>query len=146
MRRIRKCSKCGGELVVHKNFTMHGAPFATKCKVCGDIEKHNDINDLYEYGDEAPFMELSDGNPGAMRFIVDAYRTSPVKADRVFRRMFYHGIVGAKLYMLWNDCCDCDTDLALAVADTNTVSELLRHINYEHGRGIPFVDGKANNV
>ena len=56
------------------------------------------------------------------------------------------GVVGDKLYMLWNDCCDRDTALAVAVMNNLTEGEILRHINYEQGRGTPFTEEEKEKL
>lgn len=40
--------------------------------------------------------------------------------------------------MLWNDCCGRDIDLALETMMCMPTPEIVRHINYEGGRGIPI--------
>lgn len=82
--------------------------------------------------------QFAAGNPGAAQFVAEAYLKNALRAEEGFLKMISIGVVGAKLYMLWNDCCDRDTALAVAVMNNLTEGEILRHINYEQGRGIPF--------
>lgn len=86
------------------------------------------------------------GNPGAARFVTEAYAKNAVHAENDFLRMLSIGVVGDKLYMLWNDCCECDTALAMAVMNELPEEEILRHINYEQGRGIPFTDEEKEKL
>lgn len=83
------------------------------------------------------------GNPGALAFVMAAYERDAVAAERCFRRMEEAGITGDKLYMLWNDCCGRDVDLALETMMCMPTPEIVRHINYEGGRGIPIEGIKA---
>ncbi len=86
------------------------------------------------------------GNPGAARFVTEAYAKNAVRAENGFLRMLSIGVVGDKLYMLWNDCCGCDTVLAMAAMNVFAEDEILRHINYEQGRGIPFTDEEKERL
>ena len=106
-----------------------------------------DSRDLsYETNLLAGFIEfvsqLAQGNPGAMAFTMelvangdDASRDMAITA---LKRMDALGIRGKKLYMLWNDCCDRDTE--------KTVIEMLYRGRKElelalaGGRGVPFKD------
>lgn len=40
--------------------------------------------------------------------------------------------------MLWNDCCGRDVGLALETMMCMPTPEIVRHINYEQGRGLPI--------
>ena len=88
-------------------------------------------------------FDMCKGNPGALAFMCEAYGPDKpfkdiVKAENAFRRMRRENIQGSKLYMLWNDCCDRDTDKALEIMLFRDIDEIIEHINYEGGRGIPF--------
>lgn len=84
--------------------------------------------------------DLIEGNPGAMQFIMLAFDIDARKAERAFRRMRDGRITGSKLYMLWNDCCGRDTKLALRIAHEAPIDKIVKHINYEGGRGFPFTE------
>lgn len=86
------------------------------------------------------------GNPGAARFVLEAYHKNALRAENGFLKMLSIGVVGDRLYMLWNDCCECDTVLAMAVMNEMPEEEILRHINYEQGRGIPFTDEEKEKL
>lgn len=77
------------------------------------------------------------GNPGALRFLMEAYERDMFTAEQGFQRMQENGITGDKLYMLWNDCCGRGTGLALETMMCMDMEEIVRHINYNGGRGIP---------
>lgn len=83
-------------------------------------------------------FDICKGNPGALAFVMAAYGRDTVAAERCFRRMEEAGITGDKLYMLWNDCCGRDIDLALKTMMCMPTPEIVRHINYEQGRGLPI--------
>lgn len=88
------------------------------------------------------FIRMCDGNPGCLTFMVEASHVDDRKATWAFDRMCYLGIKGSKLYMLWNDCCDRDTAFALRIMLNNSADDIIEHINYEGGRGIPY-NGKG---
>lgn len=50
-------------------------------------------------------FDICAGNPGALQFLMQAYDMDMFKAEQGFQRMQRAGITGARLYMLWNDCC-----------------------------------------
>ena len=81
-------------------------------------------------------FELVEGNPGAMTFVRIAYTSYPDLANLAFFRMERNGITGSALYMLWNDCCDRDTKLAVEAALYCPLGFLKDHINKRGGRGI----------
>lgn len=82
--------------------------------------------------------DLCEGNPGALRFMCEAYKLKPLKAEKGFARMRDYRISGDKLYMLWNDCCDRDTYAAIEMMCEAEIETIIKHINYENGYGIPY--------
>ena len=90
------------------------------------------------------FKETDCGNPGARAFIAEAFNGDPKfwsKAYAGFQRMKQFNIVGDKLYMLWNDCCNRNTTKAVDIMLAKSIEDIFAHLDYEHGRGIPFEDG-----
>lgn len=83
-------------------------------------------------------FDICKGNPGALSFLMLAYEDDMFKAERGFQRMQDNNITGSKLYMLWNDCCNRDTEMAVNIMCENDVDDIIKHINYENGRGIPY--------
>lgn len=83
-------------------------------------------------------IDVSAGNPGALAFVMAAIDNDPGAARHGLNRMLQAGITGGKLYMLWNDCCGRDTAEALRVMLDYPIELIVKHINYENGRGIPF--------
>ena len=83
-------------------------------------------------------FDICKGNSGALNFLMLAYKEYLFKAERGFQRMLDNNITGSKLYMLWNDCCDRDTGMAVNIMCENDVDDIIKHINYENGRGIPY--------
>lgn len=85
-------------------------------------------------------FSIVEGNPGAFTFLMEAYQFDMFQAERCFSRMQKFGITGSKLYMLWNDCCDRDTKKTLDAMECMGIDDIVRHINYGEGRGIPIED------
>ena len=84
-------------------------------------------------------FNLCESDPGALAFMMDAYmKLDPFRAERGFDRMQYNDISGSMLYMLWNDCCDRDTKKAVDIMCEYSIDDIIQHINYSGGRGIPF--------
>ena len=83
-------------------------------------------------------FDICEGNPGALGFVMDAYDRNFVKAEKAFQKMHDNRITGSKLYMLWNDCCNRNTEKAIEIMLDNPIEDIVRHINYENGRGIPY--------
>ena len=90
-------------------------------------------------------FDLCEGNPVALTFMMQAYSVAMFKAETAFQRMQDNGISGSKLYMLWNDCCNRDTAKAVEIMINNDIEDIVTHINYDNGRGIPFEDGKETS-
>ena len=82
-----------------------------------------------------PF-DIAEGNPGAMTFMLSAYNSYPDLANLALFSMERNGITGSALYMLWNDCCDRDTKMAVEAALYCPLGFLKDHINKRGGRGI----------
>ena len=93
-------------------------------------------------------FDMCQGNPGVVAFMLEAYTgsgsrsTDMFDAERAFSRMDRAGIRGCALYMLWNDCCDRDTDKAIKIMLEKPIEEIKAHINELGGRGIPFEDAE----
>lgn len=51
-------------------------------------------------------FDICKGNPGAFTFVMAAYDKRMFDAERAFQKLSNAGILGDKLYMIWNDCCD----------------------------------------
>ena len=88
-------------------------------------------------------FNICKGNPGALQFVLEAYNCSPANAERAFQRMQNHGITGAKLYMLWNGCCDRNTNNTLLAMQYFPITEINYRINYEGGRGRPITEAEV---
>jgi hypothetical protein len=84
-------------------------------------------------------LRLADGNPGALTFIMEAGKMFDERVDKGFKRMQAHNITGSRLYILWNDCCDRNTEKAIRVMYEENIDEIIKHITH-NGRGIPFAD------
>lgn len=86
------------------------------------------------------FFNICEGNPGALAFLLEAYKMDSIGAEKAFRRMYNNNITGDKLYMLWNDCCDRDTKKTIQIMRNHTINDIIQHINYENGRGIKYAE------
>ena len=81
---------------------------------------------------------IVEGNPGALTFLMEAYDKDLFLAERGFQRMQNAGITGSRLYMLWNDCCGRNTEMAMDIMQNKAIDIILHHIDGGEGRGIPF--------
>ena len=84
-------------------------------------------------------FDICNGNPGALTFLMLAYEYNPFRAEAAFERMQKNGITGDRLYMFWNDCCGRDVEQALRNLTCMRIEEIVAHINYEGGRGLPVL-------
>lgn len=89
-------------------------------------------------------FSICEGNPGALTFLMQAYDLDLFGAEYAFGRMNHFGIRGARLYMLWNDCCRRDTKLALTVMKKWPLEVLQERINYGKGRGLAILPEEAD--
>ena len=46
--------------------------------------------------------------------------------------------MGDKLYMIWNDCCNRNTERAIDMILDNDIETINYLINYEEGRGLRY--------
>lgn len=83
-------------------------------------------------------FNICEGNPGALTFLMQAYDKRLFMAEKAFQKMQDAGITGSKLYMIWNDCCDRDTDKAVDMMLNEDIDTIIKYINYENGRGLPY--------
>ena len=81
---------------------------------------------------------IVEGNPGALTFLMEAYDKNLFLAERGFQRMQNAGITGSRLYMLWNDCCGRNTEMAMDIMQNKAIDIILHHIDGGEGRGIPI--------
>ena len=88
-------------------------------------------------------FDICKGNMGALTFLMEAYDIDMWGAESAFQRMQNNNITGSKLYMLWNDCCDRDTAMAIKVMQNHTIEDIIQHINYENGRGIRYLESEV---
>lgn len=79
--------------------------------------------------------ELADGNIGAMSFVFDTLNIEDDNDRKnmplALARAKHFGIVGSKLYLLWNDCCNKDTSKTLRVLVEESKESLFDHIDVE---------------
>lgn len=81
-----------------------------------------------------------DGNPGALTFIMEVVTLVGFdKAEEYFKKLLDNNIVGSELYMLWNDCCDRNTLIAMNIMHTHSLDDIVEHINAKNGRGISYL-------
>ena len=83
-------------------------------------------------------FDICAGNPGTFTFLMEAYDLHAGKAECAFQKMQNAGITGPKLYMIWNDCCDRDTDKAVGMMLNEDIDTIIKYINYAAGRGLPY--------
>ena len=76
------------------------------------------------------------GNIGALTFMMEAFEIDPISAAYALERGANEmDIIGDKMYMVWNDCCDRDTHLTLDVMKNCSKEFILERLNYEKGYG-----------
>ena len=84
--------------------------------------------------------KLADGNPGALTFIAQTLQIFGWDmGEEMLKKMLENNITGSKLYMLWNDCCNRNTLIALNIIRTRDIDDIVKHINYENGSGISYL-------
>lgn len=85
-------------------------------------------------------FDICENNIGCLTFLMEAYDKQLFYAERGFQRMQDNNIKGSRLYMLWNDCCNRDTEKTLKVMNNCGIDFIKNKINYEHGRGFNITD------
>lgn len=78
---------------------------------------------------------LADGNIGAVAFISDVLDKCIKEKDETaalaLSRAKTFNIIGTKLYLLWNDCCERDTDKAIRVLAENSKDDIMDHLTFD---------------
>lgn len=78
---------------------------------------------------------LADGNIGAIAFISDVLDKCAKEKDEIaalaLTRAKAFNIVGTKLYLLWNDCCNKDTDKAIRVLAEHSKDDIMDHLTFD---------------
>lgn len=91
-------------------------------------------------------FDICEDNYGCIQFIAEAYAMDMIGAENGLNRMQLNFITGEKLYMLWNDCLERNTNDALLVMKADTIESIDEHINYEHGMGIPYTQEELESI
>ena len=81
-------------------------------------------------------INLSDGNPGCLMFVTQAMSDDLDAAFAAFQRAKVYDLKGSRLYMLWNDCCNRNTKLAVTILLEESMTDIRRHVS--GGYGTPF--------
>lgn len=104
-------------------------------------ENMQSLRDRFEFSAEPMVtFDMCNNNMGAIDFMMKAYQINGAEAEYAFRRMRHYKICGDKLYMIWNDCCDKNTEKAVKVMKDCSIEFITDKLNYEHGRGKPITD------
>jgi hypothetical protein len=78
---------------------------------------------------------LGDGNIGALAFISEVLDKCIKEKDEMaalaLTRAKAFDIVGTKLYLIWNDCCERDTDKAIRVLAENSKDDIMEHLTFD---------------
>ena len=83
-------------------------------------------------------MMTSKGNPGAVQFCVQAVNKMGAEGFEAIRQAQRYHIVADRLYMLWNDCLNRDTEATCKVILEWPPYKIEQKINYSGGRGLPI--------
>lgn len=83
-------------------------------------------------------FDVVEGNPGALCFLIEAYDINIGEAEMAFQKLQDAFITGDKIYILWNDCCNRNTERTIDMILDNEVEILKHFINYEKGRGLRY--------
>lgn len=87
-------------------------------------------------------IERSEGNPGALTFLMEELNLGDEMRFIVDVSFFdMYEIYGSKLYMFWNDACNRDLDKVketILLIISNMVPKEKVHENLNRGRALPF--------
>ncbi len=111
------------------------------------IKLNDDINDI--------IVKLSDGNPGAMSMLFGIIKHKEddfVDLLSIFLTIDKMGLYGSHLYMLWNDCCNRDTEKTIQVIyayqkgliKESDIIERIKNVGY--GRSFNDLLGVEDNL
>ncbi len=83
-------------------------------------------------------FDICKGNPGALTFLIEAYKIHMGKAEMAFQKLQNADITGAKIYMLWNDCCERNVEKTIDMILKEDIDTISHYLNYENGRGLIY--------
>jgi hypothetical protein len=103
--------------------------------------KNNELEKMFA----DTMKKITKGNPGCLMLILDLMNMQKNNDNSdeyaaFLGRMGALEIVGDKLYLFWNDCCNRNTKKAVKIGIENSKEDIEKHINYKLGVGIPYED------
>jgi hypothetical protein len=83
---------------------------------------------------------MSDGNPGCLSFLFEVIKRENVNVFcEMVVKLDTSELYGSLVYMLWNDCCNRDTQKTIRMIN-KLDSETLRSYVVDKGRGTKYVE------
>lgn len=87
--------------------------------------------------------KMSEGNPGAINVLVQLMKRETPDGLGAILLFDTIGLYGCRIYMLWNDCCDCDLERVLQIMEAFRSGKITSESIHEHvqdPRGTAFTD------
>ena len=87
--------------------------------------------------------KMGEGNPGALNVLLALMKRETPDGVGTILLFDTLNIYGARIYQLWNDCCDRDLERVLQVMESFRCGKITREAIHEHvdrPRGTAFTD------
>lgn len=89
-------------------------------------------------------MKMSDGNVGCLSFLIEVIEKEGINVFcEITLRLDSAELYGSLIYMLWNDCCDRDTQKTIRMIK-NLDRETLRSYVVDKGYGTKYIEPKES--
>lgn len=86
---------------------------------------------------EEAVCKIAEGNPGAVRCIVDMLETSPERGMAAMFLCDHYELYGSKLYELWNDLCARDSEMLINIIESLESDAIKEIMNGEENKQTP---------
>ena len=84
--------------------------------------------------------KMSDGNPGCLSFLLEVIKRENVDVFcEMVVKLDISELYGSLIYMLWNDCCNRDTQKTIRMINKLDILTLRSYV-VDKGRGTKYVE------
>lgn len=88
-------------------------------------------------------MKMSEGNPGCLLFFIELLKEDENIFWKIVIKLDVSEIYGSQIYMLWNDCCNRDTQKTIRMIRKLDIDTLRSYV-VDKGRGTKYIEEEGN--
>ncbi len=83
--------------------------------------------------------KMSDGNPGCLSFFIEVLKEDENVFWKILIKLDTSELYGSLIYMLWNDCCNRDTQKTIRMIRKLDILTLRSYV-VDKGRGTKYIE------